>query len=91
MIVLAVMYLIRGYFPSAQLTVPYWCSSGVHTASGHCLPLAYSQLLATLTHLPRSNFFENKQTNLSLSILFSILMVHQISLYDIIFFLFNIF
>ncbi len=37
MIVLAVMSLIRGYFPSARLTVELWCSSGVHTATGHHL------------------------------------------------------
>lgn len=68
MIVLAVMYLIRGYFPSAQLTVPLCCSSGVHTASGQCSPLAYSQLLATRAHLQGSQSFKNK-TNLSLSLL----------------------
>lgn len=37
MIVLAVMSLIRGYFPSARLTVELCCSSGVHTAAGHHL------------------------------------------------------
>lgn len=31
MIVLPVMCLIRGYFPSAQLTEPLYCSSGVHS------------------------------------------------------------
>lgn len=42
MIVLAVMSLIRGYFPSAQLTVELCCSSGVHTASGHHSPISSS-------------------------------------------------
>lgn len=71
MIVLAVMYLIRGYFPSAQLTVPLCCSSGVHTASGHCSPLAYSQLLATHAQLQGSQTFENR-THQSLRILFGL-------------------
>lgn len=57
MIVLTIMYLIRGYFPSAQLTVPLCCSSGVHTASGHCSPLAYSQLLVTRAHLQGSHVY----------------------------------
>lgn len=61
MIVLAVMYLIRGYFPSAQLTVPLCCSSGVHTASGHGSPLAYFQLLATHAHLQECQNFEGKK------------------------------
>lgn len=61
MIVLAVMYLIRGYFPSAQLTVPLCCSSGVHTASGHGSPLAYFQLLATHAHLQGCQYFEGKK------------------------------
>jgi len=42
MIVLAVMSLIRGYFPSARLTVELCCSSGVHTAAGHHLLISSS-------------------------------------------------
>lgn len=58
MIVLAVMSLIRGYFPSARLTVELCCSSGVHTAAGHHLLISSSHSnLKNNVHLSQPSLF----------------------------------